>query len=106
MKAAAENPPSENYTFKRQLKDWFQPPTKLAKSMVHNFFILRIEVLFKEMIVMWMCRQATIKTKPVRRVQSDMFTNQGVKAISTFYHPTTQKVFVRVETVTITLTEL
>ena len=52
-----------------------------------------------------MCRQATIKTKPVRRVQSDMFTNQGVKAISTFYHPTTQKVFVRVETVTITLTE-
>ena len=73
---------------------------------VHNFLIFRIEVLFKEMIVMWMCRQATIKTKPVRRVQSDMFTNQGVKAISTFYHPTTQKVFVRVETVTITLTEL
>ena len=34
VKAAAENPPSENYTFKRQLKDWFQPPTKLAKSMV------------------------------------------------------------------------
>ena len=73
---------------------------------VHNFLIFRIEVLFKEMMVMWMCRQATIKTKPVRRVQSDMFTNQGVKAISTFYHPTTQKVFVRVETVTITLTEL
>ena len=34
VKAAAENPPSENYTFKRQLKDWFQPPTKLAKSKV------------------------------------------------------------------------
>ena len=34
VKAAAENPPSENYTFKRQLKDWFQPPTKLSKSMV------------------------------------------------------------------------
>ena len=73
---------------------------------VHNFLTFKIEVLFKEMMVMWMCRQATIKTKPVRRVQSDMFTNQGVKAISTFYHPTTQKVFVRVETVTITLTEL
>ena len=34
VKAAAENPPPENYTFKRQLKDWFQPPTKLAKSKV------------------------------------------------------------------------
>ena len=34
VKAAAENPPSENYTFKRQLKDWLQPQTKLANSMV------------------------------------------------------------------------